>query len=133
MSTPHDHESNHESNHQSKPTSAPTNDHDGNHDGSPDGKLGGEDDYPAQVRRKAERMSRARQQRDAAWRHLVHVGVLGWVFVLPVVAGVAAGRLLARVTGVRALALVGLLVGLALGGFAAWREIRHSMTEEDHT
>lgn len=84
-----------------------------------------------QVRRKAERMARARRSHDSMWRYLAHVGVLGWMFILPVVLGAAGGRFLARWSGQRWLAVVGLLVGLAAGSLVVWREVRHSLEDAD--
>ena len=43
--------------------------------------------YAEKVRGKVERLARARQQREGFWRHVAHVGSLGFVFVLPLVGG----------------------------------------------
>ncbi len=88
--------------------------------------------FTSEVRRKVERMARARRNRASAWRYLAQVGVLGWTFVLPVVLGAAGGRLLARSTGVRAFAVVGLLAGLATGVYAAWRQVRRSIEDAEN-
>lgn len=87
--------------------------------------------YTSEVRRKAERMARARRGRESMWRYLAHVGVLGWMFILPVVLGAAGGHLLARWTGIRFLAVVGLLFGLAAGSYVAWRQVRHSLEDAE--
>lgn len=92
---------------------------------------GGSGSYTDEVRRKAERMARARKSRDSMWRYLAHVGVLGWMFILPVVLGAAGGHLLARWTGIRFLAIAGLLVGLATGTYVAWRQVRHSLEDAE--
>lgn len=89
------------------------------------------DDYPREVRRKAERMARARRSHNSMWRYLAHVGVLGWMFILPVVLGAAGGRLLARWTGIRLLALAGLLAGLGTGAYVAWRQVRQSLEDAE--
>jgi len=83
------------------------------------------------VRRKALRMLRARRQRVSPWRALLHVGVLGWVFVLPVVLGVVGGRLVELHLGLRGATLGGLLLGVVAGAYAAWRQIRQSLAEGD--
>lgn len=108
--------------------------HDTNHDTKHDTKdPGRSDDYEGQVRRKAERMAASRRRRHLAWRNLAHVGVLGWVLVLPIVAGALLGGLLVRWTGIRPLGLLGLLLGVLAAAYAAWREIRGSLGEEDDT
>lgn len=83
------------------------------------------------VRRKAERMARSRAATSSLWRHLAHVGVLGWVFVLPVVLGAVVGRLLMRSTGQKPLALAPLLLGVLLGAYAVWRQVRSSWPASD--
>lgn len=82
------------------------------------------------VRDKARRRARARAEGESLWRHLVHVGVLGWTFVLPVVLGAVLGRALAHWTGVRQLALVPLLLGVVVGAYAVWRQVRSSVVDE---
>lgn len=88
--------------------------------------------YANEVRKKAQRMARARRSHDPMWRYLAHVGVLGWMFILPVVLGAAGGRLLARWTGMRWLAVVGLLAGLGTGAYVAWRQVRRSLEDAEH-
>lgn len=87
--------------------------------------------FLASVRRKAERMARARSKDMPIWRHLIHVGVLGWVFVLPVLLGAVCSRWLVHVTERKALALLPLLAGVALGGYGVWRQVRPSMSDQN--
>lgn len=87
--------------------------------------------YLREVRGKARRMSRARRREGGFWRHLAHVGSLGFVFVLPLLAGAAVGRLVAARTEHPGFAIAFLLVGLVAGGFASWRLIAQSIEEED--
>lgn len=84
-----------------------------------------------EVRTKARRMARARRQPFRLWRSLAHAGVLGWMFVLPLVAFALLGRWAATATGIRALSLLGLLVGLVTGAAGAWRAIQRAMVEPD--
>lgn len=79
------------------------------------------------VRRKADRMRAARRRRPSLFRELAHVGVLGWIFVLPVVALTAVGRVAATTWDQPGLGLVGLGVGLFAGGWATYRAIRRSL------
>lgn len=84
-----------------------------------------------EIRRKAERMVEARRRRVATWENLVHVGALGFLVVVPTALGAALGRLAGRSLGSPSLALAGLLLGLFLGGYAAWRHIRSSLWRRD--
>jgi predicted F0F1-ATPase subunit len=88
-----------------------------------------QDEYVEAVRRKAERMERARRERRSLWTTLYQAGALGWVFVLPVVLGAGLGRLIAQHTGRPAATLVGLGLGLLMGGWSAWRNIQRSMDD----
>jgi ATP synthase protein I len=90
-----------------------------------------DEDYVREVRRKARRLARARKRRGGFWRHLAHVGSLGFVFVLPVLAGAALGRVVAEKTNRPGVALVMLFVGLVTGGYASWRLIQQSLSEGD--
>jgi len=80
--------------------------------------------------------ARRRAAREGRWAHegevsfarrLGQIGVLGWLIVLPVLAGLFAGRWLDRslATGLFFTAPL-LLVGLALGGYFGWRWIDRS-------
>jgi ATP synthase protein I len=80
-------------------------------------------DFVEQVRRRADRAERgAREGPPTLMRQLAAVGVLGWIVVVPLLAGVALGRWLDRLwhTGITFTAAL-LVVGLALGCWSAWR------------
>lgn len=79
--------------------------------------------------RKARRMADARRRGDRGWSSLAHVGTLGWVFVLPVVLGAMAGGLLARMTGHRAWVLIPMLLGVAVGSYLVWWQLRRTAAE----
>jgi predicted F0F1-ATPase subunit len=85
-----------------------------------------------EVRKKALRRARARR-RQSLWSHLSSVGILGWVFVLPVVAFTLLGKLLADRYDRPAITLVGLAFGLLTGGLSAYRNIRRSLAESTDT
>ncbi|MGF1465539.1 MAG: AtpZ/AtpI family protein [Sandaracinaceae bacterium] len=88
-----------------------------------------EDPTAAEVARKAERIRRGRDSRGT-WRHLAQVGVLGWGFILPVIACAWLGHWVAERTGTLWPAVVGVLAGLGIGGFVVWRSVRDSLDEE---
>jgi ATP synthase protein I len=87
--------------------------------------------FPQEVRRKAARMARGRARGATPWRHLVHVGVLGWMFILPVVGGAFLGGALARITGRAMFAIGPLLLGVAAGAYGVWRQVRGSLRDDD--
>lgn len=82
------------------------------------------------VRRKARRMAAGRARRESPFRHLLHVGALGWMFVLPVVAGAFAGRALATATGRAAYGVGPLAAGIAIGAYIVWRQVRQSLRDD---
>lgn len=82
-----------------------------------------------QVRRKAERIERERRKKPMFWRDLAHVGVLGWVFILPVVTLSWLGHLAAQASGELWPAIVGVLGGVALGAYLVYRNVKGSLEE----
>lgn len=78
------------------------------------------------VRLEQQRRERARREPvGGLWRTVAQVGTLGWLLVVPAVAGALVGHHLDRraASGVTwALGLM--LLGLAAGGWLAWRTIR---------
>lgn len=90
-----------------------------------------DDPADAALRRKARRM-RKRRERPRIFAHLAHVGVLGWVFILPVVGLAYLGHLASRATGALWPAVAGLLAGLALGAYLTWRNVRDGLRQRDH-
>jgi ATP synthase protein I len=77
----------------------------------------------AQVQRQSERMRRWLREGDPSlMRQLAAVGVLGWIVVVPMLAGIALGRWLDRLlsSGIMFTAAL-LLLGLVLGCWSAWR------------
>lgn len=86
-------------------------------------------DYPEAVRRKAKRMSAARRAPASLLHNLAHVGVLSWMFILPIVVAAFLGRLLASWSGQRWVTLVVLGIGLVLGAYLVWRQLAPSLGE----
>lgn len=81
------------------------------------------------VRRKAERIERARRSRPA-WRQLVHVSVLGWLFALPLLALTYVGHVIAQRTGQLWPAALGVALGVALGGYLVWWQLSRELADE---
>lgn len=84
-----------------------------------------------EVRRKAARVQRARVKQAALWRHLAHVGALGWTLMVPLVLGLLGGQLVGRLTSSRAPILLGLLVGLVAGIAATARQVRGALQDDE--
>ncbi|MFO1107144.1 MAG: AtpZ/AtpI family protein [Amaricoccus sp.] len=82
-----------------------------------------QDELAAETEKRAERQRRAREAgEDSAARRLAQIGILGWMIVTPMLAGIFAGRWLdgrfgSGLTWTGAL----LMAGLALGCWSAWR------------
>lgn len=86
------------------------------------------DETADEVKRKAGRIRR-RRDRPATWRHLAHVGVLGWVFVLPTVACAWLGHWIAVRSDRLWPAIVGVAAGVVLGTYLVWRNLREALDE----
>ena len=77
----------------------------------------------ASVRLRGERAARwQRDEEDSVARRLAQIGVLGWMTVVPMLAGIVAGRWLDRTydSGIFFTAPL-LMAGTALGCWSAWR------------
>lgn len=81
------------------------------------------------VRRKVDRLRRARGQKHSLFRALAHVGVLGWLMILPLVGFTALGHALDVMFAMRSLALSGVLLGLVIGGYLVWRSVDRELEE----
>ncbi len=89
------------------------------------------DPYADEVRRKAERLARARRDRRSVWVALGHAGTFGWQLALPLLAGALLGRALAEATGAPGVTLAGIAIGLILGLWAAGRGLAASLRDDD--
>jgi len=80
------------------------------------------------IREKAARMERARRERNSL-RHLLHVGALGWILIVPAILGAILGRLLGE--GQLWASVVGLLVGIFFGALAVAWNVKRALAEND--
>lgn len=89
-----------------------------------------EDDV-RRVHEKARRMARARRAAQPFFRHLVAGSALGWAFILPTLGGVLLGRMVGRLLHRPGMTLIGLLLGLVMGGFSMYLQVRRGLRHED--
>lgn len=79
------------------------------------------------VTRRAQRMDAGRKRARGFWSGLGLVGAVGWMLVLPMVAGGFAGHVADLHTGSGVtFALAGLLLGLCIGAYTVWRYVIRS-------
>ena len=78
------------------------------------------------VRRRCQRLQRSRREGDRSiWSNIGYMGLVGWSVTAPALAGAFLGRYLdARWKTGTVLTLSGLVGGLALGCWGAWRLIQ---------
>lgn len=88
-------------------------------------------DQTDEVARKARRMSAARRSRVTSWREFAQVGVLSWIFVLPLLLGVWGGRALEARGLLPRGTLVGIAAGLAVGGYGVWRQLQRTLKGDE--
>ncbi len=76
-----------------------------------------------EVERERERRSRWQREGDVSvGRRLAQIGVLGWIFVIPTLAGLFLGRWLDASLGTGIFWSAPLMiVGLVIGGWTAWK------------
>lgn len=88
-------------------------------------------DFAREATHRARRLARARRGPADLWSTLASVVGLGWVLVLPLVLGAVLGRLLARSFGRPWVALAGLLIGLAAGGYGVFRQVKLGLRDDE--
>lgn len=88
-------------------------------------------EFARAVGKKARRLRRSRTVRRSFWQGLIHVGALGWMFVIPVVIGAFVGHWLRRFTSSRSLSVAPLLLGVAIGVYVVARELWGSLADDD--
>lgn len=89
----------------------------------PDANPLGNDPLVREIRRHRERRDRWLREGDmSVGRRLAQIGVLGWIFVVPTLAGLFVGRLLDAwfSTGIFWSAPL-MFLGICIGGWTAWK------------
>ena len=86
-------------------------------------KKSGTDPLVKEIERERERRSRWEREGDmSVGRRLAQIGVLGWIFVIPTLAGLFLGRWLDSSLGTGIFWSAPLMiVGLCIGGWTAWK------------
>lgn len=80
------------------------------------------------ARAEARRRRSARARRSNLWAYAARVGTLGWLVVLPILAGAALGHLLDRRLGTGVtFAAAFLVLGLGAAAYALWSELKKAL------
>ncbi len=81
---------------------------------------------------KTERDQKAAIRRSRSmWVQVSQVGTLGWMLALPIIGGALLGHLIDRWLGTGlSFALAFLVLGLAVAGYALWRQV-HDLDRDD--
>lgn len=78
---------------------------------------------------RARRMHAARSRKKKIWLGLGLVGALGWMIVIPLMAGLWTGRWLDRLLQTHPTFTLSLmLIGLFIGGYSVWRFFLREVT-----
>ncbi|WP_097460576.1 AtpZ/AtpI family protein [Mangrovitalea sediminis] len=85
-----------------------------------------DDELERRIRRQGQRLDRAKRERRSLLAETVHVGTLGLVFVLPVVAGAYLGRWLDSLMSGYSMrwTLSLIIVGVAVGIYSVYRTLK---------
>lgn len=85
-----------------------------------------DDELEHRIRRQGQRLDRAKRERRSLLAETVHVGTLGLVFVLPVVAGAYLGRWLDSLMSGYSMrwTLSLIIVGVAVGIYSVYRTLK---------
>lgn len=79
------------------------------------------DAFPQGIEKSVRHLLKARGEKEGFWHFATVIGVGGWLFVLPVVAGAYLGRYLdGRIAGKTSWTVTLLLVGVAAGSYNLW-------------
>lgn len=78
--------------------------------------------FSEEVKKAAGDMMTARGKRSAFWYHARVLGVGGWLFVLPIVAGTYFGSYLDRKLGAVGISwtITCMIIGIAVGAYSVW-------------
>ena len=77
--------------------------------------------FSEKVEKSAEELTRARKEKSRFWHYAQMLGVGGWLFVIPVVAGAYLGRYLDRKLGGEiSWTITFMIIGIAVGIYNIW-------------
>jgi ATP synthase protein I len=78
-------------------------------------------EFSEDVERSAEQLMKARREKSAFWHYAQMLGVGGWLFAIPVVAGAYLGRYLdGKIGGNISWTLTLIIIGIAVGIYNIW-------------
>ena len=77
--------------------------------------------FSEKVEKSAEELSKAREEKSRFWHYAEILGVGGWLFVIPVVAGAYLGRYIEeRTKGDISWTITFIIIGIAVGVYNVW-------------
>lgn len=77
--------------------------------------------FSEKVEKSAEELTRSRKEKSRFWHYAQMLGVGGWLFVIPVVAGAYLGRYLDRKLGGEiSWTITFMIIGIAVGIYNIW-------------
>lgn len=81
----------------------------------------GEKPFSEKVEKSAEELMKARREKSRFWHYAQMLGVGGWLFVIPVVAGAYIGRYMDRKLGGEiSWTITLIIIGIAVGCYNIW-------------
>lgn len=89
-----------------------------------------DDPFVRDVERKSQRMVRARRARAHPLHGMLAAIGVGWSVVLPAVGAGILGALIERRYGYRYAAIAGVCVGLAIGIYVGYRQVRRALEDD---
>lgn len=77
--------------------------------------------FSEKVEKSAEELMKARRERSRFWHYAQMLGVGGWLFVIPVVAGAYLGRYMdSKLGGEISWTITFIIIGIAVGVYNVW-------------
>lgn len=77
--------------------------------------------FSEKVEKSAEKLAKARREKSRFWHYAQMLGVGGWLFVIPVVAGAYIGRYLdSKLGGEISWTITFIILGIAVGVYNVW-------------
>jgi len=77
--------------------------------------------FPKEIEKSAKDLLKGRREGSGFWHYASIIGVGGWVFVIPIVAGAYLGRFLdGKIKSGVSWTITLIIIGIAAGGYNVW-------------